>query len=315
MPKQSSTAEFGPNLKSLECFRTIIEQGSATAAARHLQLTQPAISRQLRLLEEATGFELFKRAKGRLIPTAEALTFYKEVDVALQSVDRVIDLAKNLRNADFGELSIVSPPSLAESILPQVISEFLKAHPNVHVSLESESVETAKDMVALRAVDCGFIKLPAERAGLECRPLIASGTVCAVPRKHRLASKRRINVKDLDGEPLILLGRGRTSRQLIDDAFDAAGVRMNVRIETHTVGAACAFVSRGTGIAVMNEMLALHYANRQTILKRFSPNVPHEYAFMTSRDAPMTRVTQRFFESCLEHFEKNKGAFRLSGSK
>ena len=69
MPKQSSTAEFGPNLKSLECFRTIIEQGSATAAARHLQLTQPAISRQLRLLEEATGFELFKRAKrNRLAP-------------------------------------------------------------------------------------------------------------------------------------------------------------------------------------------------------------------------------------------------------
>jgi DNA-binding transcriptional LysR family regulator len=70
MPEQNAGSEFGPNLKSLECFRTIIEQGSVTAAARHLQLTQPAVSRQLRLLEDATGFELFKRSKGRLIPTA-----------------------------------------------------------------------------------------------------------------------------------------------------------------------------------------------------------------------------------------------------
>jgi len=309
--RKNQHAAFSTNLRSLECFRTIIDQGSATAAARHLKLTQPAVSRLLAVLEGAVGFPLFHRSKGRLIPTDEALTFYKQVDIALQSIDRVSDLARNLRNSDFGELTIVSPPTFAEGILSRVISSFIKQHPNVRVNLDSESVEIARDMVALRAVDCGFIKLPAEHPGLVCKPLICSGTVCALPRGHSLASRQTIKVADLAGEPLILLGKGRVSRQQIDDAFGNAGVDMNVRIETHTVGTACAFARDGSGIAIINEMLGLLYANRDIVFRRFSPDVKHAYAFMTSTDAPMTRVTQKFYEYCQDYFAANRESFLL----
>jgi DNA-binding transcriptional LysR family regulator len=308
-----ASAAFNINLRSLECFRAIIDLGSATAAAQHLQMTQPAVSRLLKVLEESAGFELFHRSKGRLIPTNEALAFYKEVDIALQSVDRVSELARNLGNADFGELKIVSPPSFAEGILPGVISSFIEKLPNVRVSLNSESVEIARDMVALRAVDCGFIKLPAEHPGLECQTLIASGTVAVLPRKHWLAAKKSVTARDLDGVPLILLGKGRASRQVIDDAFARAGVHMNVRIETHTIGAACAFARSGTGVAIVNEMLGALYADRRLAFRRFSPNVTHEYAFMTSTDAPMTRVTQKFYEFCVEHFASHSDKYQLVG--
>jgi len=310
--RKNQYAAFNTNLKSLECFRTIIDQGSATAAAKHLKLTQPAVSRLLAVLEDAVGFSLFHRSKGRLIPTDEALTFYQQVDIALQSIERVSDLARNLRNSDFGELTIVSPPSFAEGILSRVISAFIEQHPNVRVNLDSESVEIARDMVALRAVDCGFIKLPAEHPGLVCKPLICSGTVCALPRGHRLASRQTINVTDLAGEPLILLGKGRVSRQQIDDAFENAGVDMNVRIETHTVGTACAFAKGGSGIAIINEMLGLLYANSDIVFRRFSPDVKHEYAFMTSTDAPMMRVTRKFYEYCQEYFAANRESFLLT---
>ena len=310
--RKNQDAAFSPNLRSLECFRTIIDQGSATAAAKHLKLTQPAVSRLLAVLEDAIGFPLFHRRKGRLIPTDEALTFYKQVDIALQSIDRVSDLARNLRNSDFGELKIVSPPSFAEGILSRVISTFIKQHPNVRVSLDSESVEIARDMVALQAVDCGFIKLPTEHPGLVCKPLVCSGTVCALPRGHHLASHQTIKVTDLADEPLILLGKGRVSRQQIDDAFKNAGVDMRVRIETHTVGTACAFARSGSGIAIVNEMLGLLYANRDIVFRRFSPDVKHEYAFMTSTDAPITRVTQKFYEYCQDYFATNQASFLLA---
>ena len=310
--RKTEHAAFTTNLRSLECFRSIIDQGSVTAAAKHLKLTQPAVSRLLGLLESAVGFPLFHRSKGRLIPTDEALTFYKQVDIALQSIGRVSDLARNLRNSDFGELKIVSPPSFAEGILSRVISTFITQHPNVRVNLDSESVEIARDMVALQAVDCGFIKLPTEHPGLVCNPLISSGTVCALPRDHRLASRQTIKVTDLAGEPLILLGKGRVSRQQIDDAFADAGVDMNVRIETHTVGTACAFAKGGSGIAIINEMLGLLYAGRDVVFRRFSPDVKHEYAFMTSTDAPMTRVTQKFYEYCQDYFAANRESFLLT---
>jgi DNA-binding transcriptional LysR family regulator len=299
------------NLRSLECFRAIITSGSATAAAKQLGLTQPAVSRLLGLLEASVGFELFHRRKGRLIPTEEALAFHREVDIALQSFDRVSRLARNLKNENFGVLSIVSPPSFAESILSRVISRFIVEHPGVQVSLDSQSVETARDMVTLRAVDCGFVKLPVDFPGLACETLIRAGTLCALPADHRLSQKQIVSVRDLDDEPLILLGQGRASRQQIDDAFAEAGVSMNVRVETHTVGAACAFARGGTGIAIVNEMLGVQYAGKGIALRRFSPDFVHEYGFMTSSDTPMTRVTGRFLAYCKEFFEANKQAFTI----
>ncbi len=298
MPNSSFTI----NLKSLECFRAIIEFGSATSAARELKLTQPAVSRSLGMLEQWVGFELFIRSKGRLIPTDEALAFYNEVKITLQSVDRLSRLALNLRNTNFGELKIVSPPSFAEGMLSAAINAFIQEHPNVCVSLDSKSVTTALDMVALRAADCGFAKLPVDHVGLECQSMISCGTVCAVPVAHRLARKAQITAQDLKSEPLILLGKGRVSRQQINDAFANANVRMRVRIETHTVGAACAFAKQASGIAIVNELFAKQFADESIVLKRFVPNVVHEYAFITSKEAPMSRLTRQFYDHCRHYF-------------
>jgi DNA-binding transcriptional LysR family regulator len=299
------------SLKSLTCFRSIINAGSATAAASELGLTQPGVSRLLALLEKQIGFQLFERSKGRLIPTREALLLYKEVDIALQSIERVQQLARNLHDADFGELKIVAPPSFAEFFLSQVISGFIEQHPNVQISLDSHSAESAKEMVALRAVDCGFVKMPADHPALDCVPLVRASTICVMPPNHRLAPRKTIRVADLDGEPLIMLAKGRPTRLQIDDAFRDAGVRMNIRIETHTVGSACALAGEGTGIALVNEMLAGRYAGTDLALRRFEPDIFHEYAFMRPSEAPMTRVMQKFFEHSKRFFEAQQESYPL----
>lgn len=300
------------NLKILECFRSIIDTGSATAAAERLGMTQPGVSRLLKMLEVGLGFNLFHRRQGRLVPTAEALVLYQEVDVALQSVDRVAQLAANLKNADYGDLSIVAPPSLAEGILSQVLAGFVADHPHVRISLDSHPEEQARELVTLRAADCGFIKLPAEFPNIATRKLVRSGTVCALPSGHRLAERQIIRVHDLKHEPLVLLGKGKASRTQLEEAFRKAGIRMNVRVETHTVGAACAIARQGVGIAIVNEMLAMQFAGRGLKLQRLSPNLPHEYGFMTASNVPMNRVTERFMESCERYFERKKHHFLLS---
>jgi DNA-binding transcriptional LysR family regulator len=254
-------------------------------------------------LEESVGFRLFNRCKGRLIPTDEALIFYDEVKITLQSVGRISRLALNLHNANFGELKVVSPPSLAEGMLSSAINAFLREHSDVSITLDSQSGQTALDMVALRAVDCGFAKLPIDHRGLICQPLISGGTVCAVPKGHKLARSKQISAKDLDDEPLILLGKGRSSRNQIDSAFADAKSRMRVRIETHTVGAACAFAKGGSGIAIVSELFARQFADKSIVLVRFRPDIRHEYAFITAKDATMSRVAQRFYEHCLRYFE------------
>lgn len=290
------------SLKSLACFRAIMDAGSVTSAAQQLKVTQPAVSRMLGQLESDIGFELFTRTKGKLVPTDAAFALFNEVEIALQSVDRVSQLAVNLKNHDYGELSIVAPPSFAERVVTRLIAEFLKLHPNIRISLDSRNIETAQDMVALRAVDCGFVRLPVEHPDISSEKLVSAGTACVMSAKHPLAGRSCLKAEDLAGQPLIMLGRGRASRLVLNQGFESAQVRPTVRVETHTVSAACALARQGAGIAIVNEMLAAQYIDRRLAICRFSPSIRHDYAFMTSANAPMTRVTKKFREFCRSFF-------------
>lgn len=294
------------SLKSLNCFHAVMDTGTVTGAAKQLSVTQPAVSRMIGHLESDIGFELFARSKGKLVPTDAAIALFGEVDIALQSVDRVSQLAVNLKNHDYGELSIVSPPSFAERVVTRLIAEFVREYPNVRISLDSRSIETAQDMVALRAVDCGFVRLPTDHPDLDYEPVVTAGTVCVMRPTHELAKRRRISATNLAGHPLILLGRGRASRSVLNDGFVAANVRPKISVETHSVSAACALVRQDAGIAIVNEMLAAQYVDDNLVVRRFSPNIQHEYAFMISANTPMTRVTRRFRQFCREFFDANR---------
>ena len=124
------------HVKTLEAFREIIRSGSATAAARNLGLSQPAISRLLARFEGRLHFRLFNRSKGRLLPTTQALMLFEEVDLALQGIERVRSLADDILNTNAGQLRIVAPPSFAEGPLVAPVASFLARHPKIRISID-----------------------------------------------------------------------------------------------------------------------------------------------------------------------------------
>ncbi|MBN7820297.1 LysR family transcriptional regulator [Bowmanella yangjiangensis] len=290
------------SLKSLEAFRAIIQTGSATAAANALGVTQPAISRLLAAFEEHVGFALFYREKSRLFPTDEALALFKEVELTLQGAERISLLARNIFNSDLGWLKIVAPNSFIAGPLADVVADFLRQHPRVNISLDTHSPASAREMVAHRSADCGFIQLPENHPGLRVEPMLRSHTMCALSPAHPLATRSYIEVQDLQGENLILLGKGRYSRLQIDDIFRQAKVPMKVKLETHTVAIACTFAKRNLGVAIVNDMLARQYADSNLLLIPFKPTLIYEYGFITSAHAPMSRLSQAFFEHCQRAF-------------
>lgn len=298
------TPSLNINIRSLEAFRAIIQTGSATAAAKQLELTQPGISRLLALLEEHVGFQLFYREKGRLIPSDEALALIKEVDLTLTSVERISLLAQNIFHSNLGLLKIVAPNSFIAGPLANVVAGFLKDHPQVNISLDTHSPERAREIVARRTADCGFIQLPENHPGLICESIITSGTVCAISRENKLAKLKKIRPSDLQNENLILLGKGRYSRLQIENIFRQKNIRMRVKVETHTVAIACRFAEMNVGVAIVNELLAKQYEAAGLVLLPFSPQIKHEYGFITSAHAPMNRLTESFYKYCKTYFSE-----------
>lgn len=294
MSRPGSLPADAIGLRALRIFRAIIRLGSVTAAAGEVGLTQPAASRLLAQLERQVGFELFHRDRGRLIPTPDGLLLFEEVERALDNVDRIRDLARDLAAFGVGQLKIVAPPSFLEGLLPDIAACFLDQYPKVRLTIDSQSVEAAKALIAARAVDAGFIPLPLSRPDLHAETVMVSETACVIPVGHPLAALTTIGPKDLRGEPLILLGLGRSSRAQIEAAFATAGIMPQVRVETHTVASACALAARGVGVAIVNETLARGYVRDRTALRRFTPSIRHEYAFVTSAATRPTRLAEAF---------------------
>lgn len=290
-------------LRALAGFAEIIRTGSATAAARNLATTQPAISRLLAQLEEQLGFELFYRDRGRLIATADAIALAEEVELALAGLDRVDGTIRDIATSATGELKVVAPPSFAEGILPDLVARFHARHPGVRFNLDSRSLDTTRAMIASRVADCGFMKLPVDPAGLIVEPLISSGSICVFPAGHPLSGFDEIGPDELRDVPLILLGAGRQWRAQVEAAFGQHGLRPRVAIETHTHGSACALAARGLGVAIVNALLAKTYVHETLSARPFTPPIVHEYALVRSSIAKPKRLTEEFRDLARSFFE------------
>lgn len=287
-------------IKSLEVFREIIRLGSVTAAARSLGISQPAASRLLSQLESDLGFRLFHRSKGRLFPVSHALLLYEEATLALAGIERIADLARDIRETNVGRLRLVAPPSFAEGPLVKLVASFLALHPGIRMDIDSRTRPTVMNQVATRAVDCGFGKLPIDHPGIRIRPLLVSPTVCVISPEHPLArGTAPIGPRELSGEPLIFVGDATShTRMRIDRAFRDAGKIPNVRMDAHNVGAACALAAEGIGIALVNELLSRRSSWTGVVSRRFTPDIEQEYVFMSASSARDKPLVEAFYEHC-----------------
>lgn len=292
------------SVRALRGFHEMMVTGSVTEAAARMGMSQPALSRQLADLERTLGFDLFHRHHGRLLPTQDAQLLFDEVGTSLDGLRRIQGLARDIADFRVGSLKLVAPPSLTEGLLADLLVEFLAKYPKVRINVDSRSSDTAISQVATRAVDGGFLRMPVDRPDLRSETMFVSDTVCVMRADHPLAAHATLTPRLLRGEPLILLGYGFATRGPIDTAFAREGVRMDARLETHTVGSACALAARGLGVTLVNRLLARSYLRPDLAVRNFSPVLNNEYAFVMSALTEPGRLLLEFLQTTRDFFRQ-----------
>lgn len=267
------------NLKPFEAFRAVAVAGSTTAAARSLDISQSAVSRLVAQMEREVGMELFRRDRGRLVPTAEARRLLDPVSEAIDGVRRVGRLADQLRLGAAGQVlvKIATPHSVAEGLMPDVLKRFLADYPDASVELMAGTYPAIERMVAAGEVDLGFVGLPTSFPGLAVERVASVASVVVLPARHRLLRRKAIAAGDLAGEKLVMIGRQQSMRLQIERAFRRAGVASEVRIETHTVGSACAMVAAGLGLTLVNGLMVEGFRRLRLETRPFSPRLEQEF--------------------------------------
>lgn len=276
--------------------------GSTIGAATRLGLSQSAVSRLLGQLEESLGFALFLRRKGRLTATPEAEEFVTEVSGLVENLQRVQRLADELRVGRSRRtlLKVAVPTSMTQHLLPQIVAEFLKDREDVVIELLTGSYDTLERAVLDRTADFAFVRLPTDLEGFDVEPVLETAGVCVLPVGHPLAESAELRIEDLRDVPLVLLGRQRNLRTELDQRFRSAQITPQVRVEVHSVSAACAFVAQGVGVSIINALLANDFSDLPIITRPLTPPLQYRFGLIFRNDLPRSKAVSVFAEHLKE---------------
>jgi DNA-binding transcriptional LysR family regulator len=283
--------------RHIEVFRAVMTTGSVTSAAEMLFTSQPTISRELGQLEYLLGFPLFDRVRGRLRPTARALTLYDDVQRSYIGLDRILATAANLKACEQGQLSIICMPSLSHSPLPAVCRRFMAAHPGVGISITPQESPLLEEWLTAQRHDLGLTERSAPPPGTSLEPLLAADEVCVLPAGHRLLSKQVVHPEDFEGEPFVSLSPTDPYRKQVDEICRQHGVARDMVLETHSAVSVCSMVQAGIGIALVNPLTAQAFAGKGLEMRRFSVSIPFHVNIVRPEHRPSSALTDHFMEA------------------
>ncbi len=285
------------NLRRLQAFRAVFESGSVTAAAQRLHMTQPAVSRLIGDLEKELGLALFARQRQRLVPTEEGRSFFREAERALAAVDQVVDIARDIRTLQGAHLRVVTLISAAFGILPAAMKALIATHPRVRVSLEIKDIRDIADWVITGPFDVGITVMPFDDARVECEPLATVRCLLVVPKGHRLAQKRIVSLKDLNGERMVLPTSGAPNRDRFGAAFASVGLPYVGAVDTPSALSACQCVDHGLGLAVVDPF-TFEAASRLDIVARpIRPAIELSFGFFFPANRPRSALVNAFVKA------------------
>lgn len=286
-------------LRQLEAFKAVSQLGNMTRAAKQLEISQPAVSRLLSSFSKSTGFKLFDRRNGQLVPTQESRFLLREVGRLLESLDHIDKITHDLTARKAGHLRIACLPGFATSHMPGVLSRFLENRPGVTVTLEPDRPERIMEWIIGEQYDCGITDEFSDHPAVDSEKIYMR-TVCIMPNGHPLALKTVISPQDLIGEPLIHTRRDSAFYRNLSKAFASQSVPMNSWIETRQFTAACMLVAEGSGISIVSEMDARGHEDRGLTIRPFLPEIPHVLSLLRPTHTPSSMIALEFLEYFLE---------------
>ena len=279
-------------LQQMEALIFLVEERSFSRAAGRMFLTQPAMTKHIRNMEDCLGVKVVNRGSGGVSLTPEGKILY---DVARRIVRLRRDAADKidqLREQSGGDVYLCASTIPATYILPRAISAFKKEHPDIRIFLKTEDSEEVMNMVLDREVEIGCIGKSPQNAKLAGQPVWHDRLILVVAADHRWAKKGSVSVSELMAEPFVLREKGSATRDVFELYMkEQKAVRLadfNICGELGSSEAIKEAVLAGLGVSVLS-----------------AHAVARELASGMLLEIPLAscRIERRFYLICLKSFE------------
>jgi DNA-binding transcriptional LysR family regulator len=264
-------------LRHLRSFVAVAEELHFGRAAARLHIVQPALSRQIRALEEEMGLRLFERNRRRVALTPAGAAFLNEGRGLLEQVAHAVEAARRADRGELGSLRIGYVPAMVSTGLPEIVREFRKRFPGVDVRLQEMTPAMQVEALLGERVDVGFVRGPIHEPALATETVLEEPLVAALPSGHRLGRHKRLRLAMLADEPFVLQARSRGpgSHDQILAICRSAGFSPRV-VQEGSQAEVASLVASGAGVAIVPASLRM--IRRAGVLYR------------PLRERPMTRL-------------------------
>jgi DNA-binding transcriptional LysR family regulator len=281
------------NLRQVEAFKAVIENGTVSRAAELLNISQPAMSKLIAHLEFDTGLKLFDRVKGRLAPTGHAMRLYGEIDRIFAGVRQVENAVDAIRREEQGRLAVGVMTALSGSFIQRATTGFLKEHRNVFCSIHSLTSPWAVDWLNARKLDVGLVSARIDNPYVTLEPLMEHPLVCIMPLDSPLTTKSHIEPKDLDQIPFVAIDPDIYVGHLVEDMFDAQRIKPNIVLVANRALTVCEFVAAGLGVSLVHPLMVSGPEHRLAV-RRFEPEIPYSFQLCRLAESRNSQLVEAF---------------------
>lgn len=248
--------------RGLEAFRAVVEVGSVSRAAELLNISQPAVSRLIRDLENRTGLKLFTRKGGRIAATPEARELVETVDRAFVGLSEVEQAANDIREGNSGSVSVAAMPALAHSILPEVLEKLLRERRRCRISvLALDTGETLRHLSSRRA-HMGFIAPSQTDSDVEAVESFDLPFRCILPADGPWRNRNSVTLEDFSGRPFVGFADNTANGRLLDRRFMNMPTPPVVLMRSNLAPILSSLVLRGAGVSVVDPFTARTHEER-----------------------------------------------------
>jgi Transcriptional regulator len=283
------------NFRQIEMLWTVVTAGSISAAARQLDVTQPAISRMLAQTEAQVGIELFERVRGRLRPTKALNDLLPEIERAQKALQRVNDMTRAMADARGGVLKVSSNPSLGTHVMPLALAAFHRRYPETFLRFYTDTtIQEIAEKLLSGEVDVAVVSIPAEHPFLSSQEICGGRLAVVVPAGSELARRRALTLQELARHPQIVVGERLHFGMLAANAFARAGLTPRVMADVPTSHLACAMVNTGMGYAIVDEFSVRHNIWPHVKVVPLEEELSLCMRLVHAVDRPLPEVAKRF---------------------
>lgn len=294
------------DLQQLQAFIAVAERGSFRAAAEHIHLSPPALSRRIEKLESIIGTRLFNRTTREVELTSIGRIFLERARAAIDDLESAILGISDIAATRSGRVTVACVPSAALYFLPQVISSFSLKYPSIRIRVIDESMNQTLQSVLIGESDFGIGFMNTLMPEITFEGIHNDPFVVAMRRNHPLASRKSIHWSHIENERLISVARSSGNRQLLDDAMSKAGLIPNFAFEVSHIGTLLGMVEAGLGIAAVPRT-ALPVNHPDVIgLPLKNPTISRSLGLLRKQGSTLRPAAAMFHDHLFEALRKRK---------